>query len=537
MSLLSLCKPAKFGLALLISCSALLAGASAQAESVLRRGIVGEPNAFDPAKASLWHEYYLMKDIFEGLVSYDSTGKIVPGVAESWSTSPDDTVYTFKLRPDAKWSDGTAVTAHDFVYSLRRELDPATAAMDPRLQFPIKNARAINKGEMPADQLGVRAIDDHNLEITLERPTPYYINLAAHGTALPVNRANIEKDGSKFARPGTLVSNGPFKLVEHVSNDHITLAKNEAYWDAKNVKLDKVIFTPLVDQAASVRRFEAREIDMITGFPAAELGRLRKAFGDEVRVSPSLTVEYYVFDTRQPPFDDIRLRRALSMVIDRDFLAKEIFYDSAKPSYSMMAPGIPAYGAPSKVDFADLSMIDREDMALELMKEAGYGPGGKPLDITIRYSTSATNEQAATAIASMWKEAFGFNVTLHNLDLASHYGYLQQGGEFQVARASRTPEYADAEATLSLDLSSQKTYNYGRYNNPEYDALLARSYTEADPSVRSATLHKAESLLMHDQVIMPLLNIGNLWMVASKVEGFHDNALNEHPSKYLSVSE
>lgn len=537
MSPLSMLKFPRRALGLLLLCFALTAGVSAQAEQVLRRGIPGEPNSLDPAKASLWLEYYLMKDIYEGLVSYDGAGKIVPGVAESWSASADGTVYTFKLRPDAKWSDGTPVTAEDFFYSFRRLVDPATGAMDPRLQYPIKNARPISKGEKPVDQLGVRVVDARTLEITLERPTPYFLDLMANGTALPVNRANVEKTGGQFARPGVLVSNGAFKLVGHVANDSVTLEKNPAYWNAANVKLDKVVYIPFVDQAASVRRFEAREVDMLFTFPASDLPRLRKAYGDQVRVAPGLTVEYYVFDTRRPPFDDVRVRRALSMVIDRDFLAQEIFQGTARPSYSMLAPGMASYGDTSKVDFADWSQIDREDAAAKLIKEAGYGAGGKPLDITIRYNTSPTNERAATAIAHMWKQAFGANVRLHNLDLASHYAYLQQGGEFQVARGSRTAEYADAEAVLSLDISTSKTFNYAKYNNPEYDALVARSYTEADPATRSATLHRAEALLMRDQPTMPLLNMANLWLVSSRIKGYQDNALNEHPSRFLSLSE
>lgn len=514
---------------------ALSANSASHAESLIRRGIVGEPNAFDPAKASLWHEYYLMKDMFEGLVIYDNKGNIAPGVAQSWEADADGSVYTFKLRDNAKWSDGTPVTAHDFAYSWKRKVNPETASMDPRLLYPVKNAQKISKGEMKPDDLGVAALDDLTLQVTLEGPTPYFIENVAHGTMLPVNKANVEAHGEKFARPGVMVSNGPFTLHEHVPNDHITLVKNDKYWDADNVHLDKVEFVPTLDQAASVRRYEAKELDMLTGVPTSELPRLKEAFKEQVNIAPSLTVEYYVFDTRQKPFDDKNLRRALSMVIDRDFIVDEIFSGAGTPAYSMIAPGIASYGEPSKVDFAGQSMVDREDKALELIAEAGYGPNGKPLEITIRYNTNATNEQVATAIAGMWNEAFGIDVKLHNLDLASHYGHLQSGGEFQVARASRTPEYADAVATLSLDISTQKTYNYGRFNSPDYDDLIGRSHTELDAAARSKLLHDAESILMESQVIMPLVNTANIWLVSPKVSGFENNPLNEHPSKYLSV--
>ena len=529
--------PAKLGLVALLVAGMLLSGTAAWAESLLRRGIPGEPNSLDPAKGSLFLEYYLMKELYEGLVIYDAAGKIAPGVAQSWSISPDGSVYTFKLRGNAKWSDGSPVTAEDFVFSLRRLEDPKTAAMYPRIQFPIKNARKFNSGEISVDQLGVRAIDATTLEITLERPTPYFLELMAHGTALPVNRASVEKNGTNFSQPGIMVSNGAFRLVGHVANDTITMEKNDAYWDAANVKLDKVVYTPFVNTSAAVRRFEAGEMDMVFSFPASDLKRLRQTYGSEVHVSPGLGTEYYAFDTQVQPFDDVRVRRALSMVIDRDFLAQETYNGSATSSYSMLAPGIASYGKPTGADFADLSQLDREDMAAKLMKDAGYGVGGKLLNITIRYNTDPTNERAATAIADMWKRAFGANVSLNNLDLASHYAYLQQGGKFDVARGSRTAEYADAENVLALDVSTNKTYNYAKYNSPEFDALLAKSYTEGDAAVRSATLHQAEAIQMHDQPEIPLVTLGNLWLISSHVKGYQDNSVNEHLSKFLSVSD
>ncbi|HMF67318.1 MAG TPA: peptide ABC transporter substrate-binding protein, partial [Phyllobacterium sp.] len=350
-------------------------------------------------------------------------------------------------------------------------------------------------------------------------------------------KASFEKNGADFVKPGKLVGNGAFKLTEHVPNDHLTVVKNENYWDAANVKLDKVIFYPQEDQAAAVRRYEAGELDLVYNFSTDQIDRLRKANAKQVHVTPAFATYYYPFDTRTEPFNDVRVRQALSMSVDRDFLSHDIFNDSKMPIYSLVPPGLENYGEPSKADFASMSQLDREDKAVELMKEAGYGEGGKPLNIEIRYNTNPNHQKAATAVADMWKKTFGANVTLMNLDISAHYAYLQEGGKFNVARAGWTADYADAENFLNLNVSSNKTFNYGHYENPEFDALMKKSYEERDPAARSKILHEAEALIMRDQPIAPLVNDANFWLVADKVQGWGDNGNNEHLSKYLSIKE
>lgn len=516
----------------------MLAASPALAEAVLHRGNSGEPNTLDQSQTSIDIEAFIVKDLYEGLTIYDASAKIVPGAAESWKVSDDGTVYTFKLRDNANWSDGTPVTAEDFAFSYRRVEDPKTAAKYANVLYPIKNAEKINKGELPADQLGVKAVDAKTFEVTLERATPFFLELLAHQTALPVNKASFEKNGTEFVKPGKLVSNGAFKLLEHVPNDHLTLGKNPEYWDAANVKLDKVVFYPLEDMAAAVRRYEARELNLIYDFSADQIERLRKSVGDEVHISPKLGTYYYAFDSRTAPFNDVRVRNALSMAIDRDFLANKIYNGAQLPGYSLVPPGIASYGEPSKPAYAELSQLDREDQAIELMTEAGYGgKDGKPLNIEIRYNTSANHERVATAVADMWKKTFGANTTLVNLDVSSHYAYLQEGGKFNVARAGWIADYADAETFLALNMSTNKTFNYGYYSNPEYDALMKKSYDERDPEARSKILHQAEALLSRDTPVAALMTSANLWLVSNKIKGWVDNAPNEHLSKYLSLAE
>jgi oligopeptide transport system substrate-binding protein len=515
----------------------LLGGAPAFAEAVLHRGNAGEPQTLDQAHTSINIEEFILKDLYEGLTIYDASGKIVPGAAESWTLSEDNVKYTFKLRADAKWSDGSPVTAEDFAFSFRRVEDPKTAAGYANILYPIKNAEKVNKGELPPTELGIKAVDEKTLEITLERPTPFFLELLAHQTALPVSKASVEKNGADFVKPGVMVSNGAFRLVSHVPNDQLVVEKNANYWDAANVKLDKVIFYPIDDQAASVRRFEAKEMDLVYNFSADQIERLRASYKDQVHVSPTLATYYYAFDSRQEPYSDVRVRRALSMAVDRDFLAKEIYSGSQIPAYSMVPPGMASYGEPSKADFAGMSQLDREDKAIELMKEAGYGEGGKPLNIEIRYNTNPNHERVATAVADMWKNTFGANVSLVNLDVSSHYAYLQEGGKFNVARAGWVADYADAENFLALNLSTNKTFNYGHYVSPEFDGLMQKSYAETNPEARSKLLHEAEALLMRDQPVAPFLTQADLWLVSGRVQGWHDNAANQHLSRFLSVSQ
>jgi oligopeptide transport system substrate-binding protein len=515
---------------------ALLAAAAlpALAETVIHRGNGGEPQSLDQAQISIDIEGFIVRDLSEGLTVYDAKGNVIPGTAESWKISDDGTVYTFKIRDNAKWSDGSPVTASDFVYSMTRLLDPATAAGYANILFPIKNAEAFNSKKAKATDLGLKAINDKTLQITLERPTPYFLQLMVHYTAIPVNKASIDKYGKDFTKPGKMVSNGAYMLTEYVANDHITAVKNPYYWDAANVKIDKVIYNPSEDQAATERAFENGELDLVYNYPADQRDFLKKKLSnDYVYASPALSTYYYAFDSRHEPFSDVRVRKALSMAVDRDFLANKIYGGAQLPTFNIVPPGIPGYSLP-KPDIADMDQLDREDAAKALLKEAGYGEGGKPLNIDIRYNTNENHKKVAIAVADMWK-ALGANVTTQNLDVKAHYAYLQEGGKFDVARAGWSADYADPENFLNLLVSSNKTFNYGHWSNAKFDALMKASYDERDPAKRMKILEQAEALAISEYSITPLMNYASLWLVSHKVKGFEENVVNEHMTKYLSI--
>jgi oligopeptide transport system substrate-binding protein len=515
-------------------CAAAVCASPAGAESVYRRGAEGEPATLDPQLTGTVVEANVIYDLFEGLLTYDADGALVPGVAATWSASPDGLTWTFKLR-DAKWSNGDPIVAADFVYSFRRLLDPATGAQYANLFYVLQNGEAVDKGAMKPDALGVKALDPHTLEIDLERPTPFILGLLAHQTAVPVNPANVEKFGKDFVRPGNLVSNGAYRLAEFTPNDRIVLTRNENFHDAANVKIDREEFLPLEDRSAALRRFQAGEIDSYADAPADQIPFIREHLKDEFHVEPSLGVSYLSFNTKKPPFDDVRVRNALSMVVDREFLADKIWGGAMLPGDSLVPPGIDNYGPPVFPEFHDLSPIEAEDKAKELLKAAGYGPGGKPLNVEIRFNTSENNKATSVAIADMWK-AIGVTTTFVNTDLKTHYALLRSGGDYDVARAGWIGDYSDPQNFLFLLKGDNVGLNYSRWANPAYDELLAKASSERDLKARAKILAEAEAILLRDQPVMPIMFYSSKNLVSKRVSGWKANLLDRHLTRYLSMA-
>lgn len=516
--------------------AAIGASSAASAEVVYRRGNGDDPKTLDQHQTTTDVDANILKDLQEGLMAYDSKGKVVPGAAESHEISADGTVYTLKLRANGKWSDGTPVKASDFVFSYRRIMDPATAAKYATLLYAIKNAEKVNKGEMKPEELGVAAPDDFTVRFTLERPTPYFLELLTHQTSLPMSEANVKKFGKDFVKPGNLVSNGPFMLTEFEPGDHLTMVKNPNYWDAANVKLDKIIYYPTSDNAAAVRRFIAGELDTNYQFPIDQLAFLREKLGAaQVRTAPYLAIEYYALNTTKAPLNDVRVRNALSLALDRDFLAEKVWSGAAVPAYNIVPPGLQGYTSPES-GMKAMSQLDREDKAKALLKEAGYGPGLKPLKMEIRYNTNDGHKKTATAAADMWKSVLGAEVTILNSDIKSHYAHLQNGGDFDAARAGWIADYADPQNFLFLALSGNAVGNYARYSNPEFDKLLKTSDNTIDPAQRMKIMSEAEAIILKDEPMLPLLFRTSLHLVAKNVTGYDDNTPNVHRSKYISIA-
>ncbi len=503
----------------------------------------GDPGSLDPHKVSGDWENRVVGDYIEGLVTEDAGANAIPGQAESWEISEDGTVYTFHLRDDAMWTDGTPVTAGDFVFAFQRLMDPATASDYAYLQYPIKNAAAINSGEITDfDQLGVKAIDDKTVEITLEAPTPFFLDALTHYTAYPVPKHLVEEFGDAWTEMDHIVANGPYKIVEWLPGSYVHSVKNEDYYGAADVKIDEVYYHVLEDQAAALNRYRAGEFDILTDFPADQYSWMQENLPGEAHVEPFLGVYYYVINQEKAPFDDVRVREALSISILRDVIGPDILGTGELPAYGWVPPGTGNYVENAYApEWASMSYEERVAKATELMTEAGYGPDN-PLDLQLRYNTNDNHQRIAVAIAAMW-EPIGVNVELFNSEVAVHYDALR-AGDFQVGRAGWLLDYSDPSNTLDLlrsGIEQEGTMNwgnnYGRYSNEEFDALMDQATTEQDLVARAALLGQAEKIAMDETAAFPIYWYIAQNVVSPKVTGFVNNASDIHRTRWLTKSE
>ncbi|CAM5295629.1 oligopeptide transport system substrate-binding protein [Aquamicrobium terrae] len=513
---------------------ALGAGAfhvAAYAETVYNRGSAAEPESLDPHKTSTIYEAHILRDLFQGLVMQDVKANLIPGAAESWTVSDDGTVYTFKLRKDGQWSDGSPVTAADFVYAFQRLEDPATGAEYASMLYPIKNAEAVNSKGAKPEEMGVKAIDDHTLEVTLNAPTPYFLEMLTHQATYPVNKAAMDKLGADWVKPGNLVSNGAYTLAEWVPNDHIKLVKNPKFWDADTVKIDVVNYIPTEDRSSAMKRFEAGEMDSYDDLPTEQLADLQSKFGDQIRVGPYLGTYYFSIKTDKAPWDDVELRNAISMAIDRDFIAEKVWQNSMLPGYSMVPPGIEGY-TPAMAKYADMPQIDREDEARKILEKLGYTPE-KPLKMEIRYNTSENHKNTAVAIQEQLKP-LGVEVSLLNTDTKTHYAFLQEKGDYDVARAGWIADYKDPETFLGISRKASGN-NYSNYDSPAFETAMDKAAAAGGkPEERMKDLADAERILVDEVGNIPILYYSYHDIVSKKLHGFEDNVMDVHPSRFIS---
>lgn len=513
----------------------MLGSVAVQAEIVFHRGNTAEPATLDPHFTTATYEAHVLHDLLEGLVIRNAEGTMVPGAAESWVISEDGTTYTFHLRSDARWSNGAPVTAADFAFSLRRILIPETDAPYANVLYPIKNAEGVNTGDAMPQTLGVEAIDDKTLRITLETATPYFLELITHQTSLPVYPPAVEAHGDEFARPGNLVSNGAYKLTEVVPMSHIRADRNDQYWDNANVQVDTVFYYPTEDRDAALRRFQAGEIHVNNDVPQDQVRWMRENMPGEFMASPRLGTFYFALDLRNEILADPRVRRALSMAIDREYLVEEVTGAGEIPAYSFVPSGTGNYGEPAFADYTDQSIADRMETATTLFAEAGLGPDN-PLEIELRFNTSANNERVALAVAEMWAP-LGVTVTLFNTDAASHYAHLADGGEFEVAVAGWIGDYNDPQTFLFMLESDNTRFNYAKYDNPAYDALMDQAAATIDLEARAAVLKQAEELFMRDLPFIPVYHYVNLELVSEEIEGWEQNVTGRHLTRFVRIVE
>ncbi len=508
---------------------------AAGAEQVLRRGNGAEVQTLDPHRAEGVPASNILRDLYEGLVIEAPDGRLVPGAADRWEIDEDGRVYRFHLRETARWSNGDPVTARDFVYGLRRSVDPATGSKYAQVLAPILNAEAIVAGELPVEELGVKALDDHLLEIILKAPTPYFLGLLTHSSTYPVHRPSVEQYGERFSRPGRLVSNGAYRLAEWVVQSHVKLVRNHHYWNDAATRIDTVYYYPIEDSSAELKRYRAGEIDITEAIPLQQFRWIRSNLGDELKVAPYLGTYYYGFNLTQPPFRDApKLRRALSLAVNREILVEKITAMGEKPLYSWVPEGIPGY-EPARLDYADWPHSKRVAEARRLYAEAGYSRA-RPLTVELRYNTSENHRKVAIAIAAMWKQALGVKVRLVNEEWKVFLENRKQKRVTQLFRAGWIGDYNDPYTFLEI-LHSRHGLNDEGYANPEYDALLDRASVETDPEKRFALLRRAEAIALADHPVIPLFGYVSKHLVNPRVGGWVDNILDHHYTKDLYIRE
>jgi oligopeptide transport system substrate-binding protein len=533
---------ARLALATVLAACALAAcsgksGASAivstpEGASVLLRGNGPEPDSLDPQKARSIEAHTVLRDLCEGLTTLAKDASPAPGVATQWSVSADGKQYTFTLRPDARWSNGDRVVAEDFVAGLRRLVDPATASQYAQIVDTIENASDIIAGKKRADTLGVSAPDDATVIIRLNAPTPYLPGLLSHPSTCPVHRPTLAARANEFAKPGVMVSNGAFVLKAWVPNLHILLERNRHYWDDASTKLDAVKYLHIADENAELTRYRAGELHITAVVPRGQADWIKANLADEFHVHPQLSTYYYAFNLARTQFrDNVKLRRALSLVIDRERLAEAVLRVGELPAYGWVPPGVHNYSSQS-FDYAGRPMSERIAEARRLYAEAGYSPSN-PLRFELRYNAGEVHERLAVAISSMWKEALGVQVQVSAREFRALLQEIDQG-DVDVFRSSWVGDYNDAYTFLQY-LKSDFGINLPRYRSAEYDALLERAAVEVDENARRELLQNAERVLLRDHALLPVYFYVNKRLVKPEVEGWYDNVMNVVYSKHLSL--
>lgn len=488
------------------------------------RGNGTEVASLDPHKTEGVPESHVIRDLLEGLVNQDADGNTIPGVAERWETS-DNQTYTFYLRQNAKWSNGDPVTAQDFVYSWQRAVDPATASpYSWYMEYTkMKNAKEIIAGEKASTTLGVKALDDHTLVVELDTPLPYFVMMTGHTTMKPVHKGTIEKHGDEWTRAGNYVSNGAYMLDRWVVNERLELKRNPNYWDDAKTVVNKVTFLPIENQVAEMNRFLSGEIHITNEVPIEHFRRLQHDHADSVSVVGSLCTYYYGFNNQKPPLDDVRVRKALSFAIDRDVIANAIMGQGEKPAY-FLTPEITYGFQPEMPAYGKMTQQQRLAEAKKLLEEAGYNRSN-PLRFNLLYNTSENHRKVATAIQSMWRSGLGVNVTLENQEWKTYLDSRREGN-FDVTRAGWCGDYNEASSFLTL-MKSSNSSNDPRYHNEEYDALMAKAMATTSEKERQAIYAQAEKLLARDMPIAPIYQYVKSRLLSPQVGGFPSNNAEE----------
>ena len=504
--------------------------AEGAAPIVFRRGNGPEPATLDPQRAQDENSRDVIRDLYEGLVAETSSGEQVPGAASSWSVSEDGLEWTFNLRPEGRWSNGDAVTAADFVAGFRRAVDPATASTEAGLLMPVAGAREIIAGDAALETLGVQAPDPHRLVLTLARPTPYLLGLLTHPVTFPVHRPSLAQHGNGFARPGRMVTNGAYRLDAWEPQSFVQLARNEFFRERPQVDLVRFMTFDMAE--AELNHYRTDALDYTSQIPMARYQWLKDNLGDELYLTPALSTQFWLFNTLRPPTDDLRVRQALAMAVDREQLVDAVLGSGDAPAYGLVPPGVLNYTAQS-FTWRELPMPQRIERARALLAEAGYD-ADNPLQLTVHYNTDENLRRVAVAVTSMWREHLGVESTLYNEEFRVMLSRRKDPDQWRVLRLSWRGDYNDASNFLEIVKTTGAVSDTG-YDDAVYEGLLREAAVEQDPAGRRALLEAAERRMLESVPILPLYHPVSRQMVKPWVRGYAPNILNRTYTRNISI--
>lgn len=481
-----------------------------------------EPSSFDPHKTDGLPEAQISYQLLEGLVTKDSDGNEQPGMAVSWESSSDFKQWTFKLRPDAKWSNGEPVTAHDFVFSWQRLATPTTAS--PYASYldylKVENAQDVIEGKKQPSELGVKALDDLTFQVTLSEPVPYLVGMTTHQSMLPVPKSVVEKYGDAWVKVENYVGNGAYKLAKHVINEKIEFERNPNYWNDKETVIEKATFLAIPSTNTDVQRYRAGEIDITNyGLSPEIFPKLKAEIPDELFVVKTLSTYLYEINNQKKPFDDIRVRKALNLSLDRAIITDKVLAQGQTPTYVFTPPYIDEGEQIQQPAYSNQPMAERNAQAIKLLEEAGFSKAN-PLKFTILYNTNENHKKVAIAAASIWKTNTKglIDVKLENQEWKTFLDTRRQG-KSEVARAGWAADYNQATSFINYFLSNSSN-NTAFYKSKAYDAAVAESYQAKDAAGRASAYAKAEAILAEDAAVVPVYNYVNTRLVKPYVKGY-----------------
>ncbi len=473
-------------------------------DKILRTNNSSEPGSLDPALAQGTHESWVIDHAFEGLMKKDADGNLVGGMAKDYTLADDGVTYTFEMRDDVKWSNGDPVTAHDFEFSWKRVLDVELGSTYAYQLYYLKNGEAHNTGQASVEDVGVKALDDLTLEVVLEQPAPYFLELTAFYTFFPVNKAIVEANPDWANEPSTFVSNGAFKLTEWNHKANILLSKNDNYYNASEVKLDGIDFTILEDENTAWQKYQANEFDFLYPLPQTVVADLQAKGDPELIIGEDLATYYYNFNTTEKPFTNPKVRKALAMAIDRQTITDQVAQGGQTPAYGIVPPGIPdengddfqiTQGAYFEEDIEAAKALLEEGLAEEGMTKADIKP-------TILYNTSEAHKKIAQVIQEMWRNNLEIEVILENVEFQVKLD-REKAGDYEVSRAGWIGDYVDPMTFVDLFVSDGP-YNDSNFSSEKYDELVKTAKATADQKVRFDAMREAEALFMEQVPVMPI---------------------------------